>query len=82
MLAVATQQATQLNGGAICSHPFFFYLFFLFYLCYNAVMEYATIVISSFWEIMEQFAVVATPVIAIILVMRIVRSVLFNVGRF
>lgn len=45
-------------------------------------MEYATVVIASFWEIMEQFATIATPVIAIILILRIVKGLLFHDGRF
>ena len=40
-------------------------MIFLFLLWYNSFMEYITVVIDSFWLIMEQIATIFTPILAI-----------------
>lgn len=46
--------------------------------CYNVVMEYITVVIDSFWLIMQQITTVIVPIIAILLLFGIVKGLLFN----
>lgn len=41
-------------------------------------MEYITVVIDSFWAIMEQMTTVCVPIIAILLIFGIVKGLLFN----
>ena len=41
-------------------------------------MDYITVVIDSFWAIMEQITVVIVPIIAILLIFTIVKGLLFN----
>lgn len=45
---------------------------------YNVLMEYITVVIDSFWLIMEQITEVIVPIFAIILLFTIVKGLLFN----
>lgn len=45
---------------------------------YNVLMEYITVVIDSFWLIMEQITQVIVPIFAIILLFTIVKGLLFN----
>lgn len=40
------------------------------------LMEYITVVIDSFWLIMEQISTIFTPIIAIYIVFRLVKSAL------
>lgn len=41
-------------------------------------MEYITVVIDSFWLIMQQMTTLFVPIIAIILIFGIVKGLLFN----
>lgn len=45
---------------------------------YNRLMEYITVVIDSFWLIMQQMTTVCVPIIAILLIFGIVKGLLFN----
>lgn len=49
-----------------------------FFICYNMLMEYITVVIDSFWAIMQQITVVIVPIIAILLIFTVVKGLLFN----
>jgi len=48
------------------------------FLLYNVVMDYITVVINSFWLIMQQITVVFVPILAILLIFSIVRGLIFN----
>ena len=76
MLAVANTTSKTAKRGSYVLSPFFYLLFFLFLLWYNSFMEYITVVIDSFWLIMEQIATIFTPILAIYIVFRLAKSAL------